>query len=288
MNKIFNKNFLALSPEQIALEINNHGYFKLESALTHEFLEQVELDSTANKFSLNINEPGGVFLNQQYYFCNLLLSSFEFYKFCTSKLILDICTSYLGDKFRLKALRYYETYGGHHMEWHTDNKTDRGIANIPGLIFIFYVSNVTDGEFQYIEGSHHWSGESAYSVYSDTEVNQRFKDKICSFKMPKGSIVIYNTFGIHRANPVSAKNFMRKSVFFQVDADFNNSEPLFINSSFISHLNKRVEMFLGFGLSSTNRPFPKTNLNALPLSSNVFRLLFKWIAYRTYRLFLKR
>jgi len=34
------------------------------------------------------------------------------------------------------------------MQWHTDNKTDKGFANIPGLIFIFYVSDVEYGQFQ--------------------------------------------------------------------------------------------------------------------------------------------
>ena len=27
-----------------------------------------------------------------------------------------------GDLFRLKALRYYENFGGQHMQWHTDNR----------------------------------------------------------------------------------------------------------------------------------------------------------------------
>ena len=30
------------------------------------------------------------------------------------------------------------------MQWHTDNKTDREFAHIPGIIFIFYVEDVED------------------------------------------------------------------------------------------------------------------------------------------------
>ena len=40
---------------------------------------------------------------------------------------------------------------------------------IYGLIFIFYTEDVNDGQFQFIEGSHTWSGKKAYSDYS---VNQ--------------------------------------------------------------------------------------------------------------------
>jgi len=71
-------------------------------------------------------------------------------------------------KCRAKALRYYETFKGHLMPWHSDNKnTLDGYINHKGLIFIYYCEDVFDGEFRYIEGSHLWSGEKEYSDYSD-------------------------------------------------------------------------------------------------------------------------
>ena len=42
--------------------------------------------------------------------------------FLNHKKVLDICSEYMGDKFRLKALRYYENFGGQSMQWHTDNR----------------------------------------------------------------------------------------------------------------------------------------------------------------------
>ena len=112
----------------------------------------IESDATKSKLNLNKNEISGVYYEKQYYLTNLLAVSKRFYDFATSKLVFDVCRNCLGDKFRLKALRYYETYGGHHMQWHTDNKTDRDFAHIPGMICIFYVSDVNEGQFQYIEG----------------------------------------------------------------------------------------------------------------------------------------
>ena len=92
------------------------------------------------KLNINQNKISGVYVEKQYYFTNLLTISKTFYDFVTSKFVLETCERYLGNSFRLKALRYYETYGGHHMQWHTDNKTDKDFThNIPGLIFIFSI-----------------------------------------------------------------------------------------------------------------------------------------------------
>ena len=44
-----------------------------------------------------------------------------------------------------------------------------------------------------------------------------YNNEIVGFKKPKGSIVIYNTHGVHRAKPSKDKSLVRKSLFFQVD-----------------------------------------------------------------------
>ena len=81
-------------------------------------------------------------------------------------------------KCRAKALRYYETFKGHLMPWHSDNKnTLDGYINHKGLIFIYYCEDVFDGEFRYIEGSHLWSGEKEYSDYSDEFIEKTVKKR---------------------------------------------------------------------------------------------------------------
>ena len=40
------------------------------------------------------------------------------------------------------------------MKWHVDNKNERKILDYKGIIFIIYLCDVNEGEFQYIEGSH--------------------------------------------------------------------------------------------------------------------------------------
>ena len=49
---------------------------------------------------------------------------------------------------------------------------------ISGIIFIFYVSDVEDGQFQYIKGSHIWSQENACNNFSDDFIEKNYKDKI--------------------------------------------------------------------------------------------------------------
>lgn len=276
---IFTNVFQEIEIDNVVNEINENGYFEFENALTSEAVSKIEKEAKT-KFDINQNKISGVYYEKQYYYTNLLTISKTFYDFVTSNFILETCKRYLGNSFRLKALRYYETYGGHHMQWHTDNKTDKGFAPIPGLIFIFYVSDVENGQFQYIKGSHTWSGKKAYSNYSDDFINKNYKDKIKNFKLSKGSLIIYNTYGIHRAEPVFKNNFTRRSVFLQVDSNIENSEPIILNTKFITEMNDKISMFLGFGKPSNYEVFPKTSLKTLPLSKSLLFNLIKYVLYR--------
>lgn len=284
--EIFSEDFLNIDTEIVSKNLEEKGYFSFPKAISDNAIRLIEKDATNLKLNLNNNEITGVHYEHQYYFTNLLTVSKTFYNFITSTFVFEVCKKYLGNRFRLKALRYYETFGGHHMQWHTDNKTDRAFAHIPGIIFIFYISDVDDGEFQYIEGSHLWSGENAYSNYDDEFIQKNYKGKIKSFKFPRGSLIIYNTYGIHRAKPVLNKKFVRKSVFFQVDTDIEKSEPIILNTKFISKINSDIEMFLGFGKPSDSlnyKVYPDTNIKSLPLSRKVLEILSKYLFYRLKR-----
>src|SRR5207253_11372341 len=102
-----------------------------------------------------------------------------------------------------------------------------------------------------------------------------------SFKMPSGSLVIYNTYGIHRAKPVKSGSFVRKSVFFQVDSEIENSEPIIVNTEFITETNNRIAMFLGFGKAARYEVFPNTNLDSLPLNKAMVFVFAKYVIHRS-------
>ena len=77
------------------------------------------------------------------------------------------------------------------------------------FFFLVYLSDVQDGEFQYIEGSHTWSGDNDHNEYTNDTIEEKYKDKIISFKKNAGGIIISNIYGIHRAKPTNDKNFVR-------------------------------------------------------------------------------
>lgn len=276
----FSRDFQNLEINNISKQIKEKGYFAFSRAINQETINKIHQDATKFKLNLNDNSIRGVYTDNQYFLTNLLSVSKKFYDFVSSQIVFDICKIYLGTKFRLKALRYYETYGKHKMQWHTDNKTDQKFSHIPGLIFIFYISDVDDGQFQYIEGSHLWSGKKAYNNFTDEYIQQNHRDRIKDFKLPSGSLIIYNTYGIHRAKPVFNKNFVRKSVFFQVDSEINNSEPIILNTEFISKVNDEIKMFFGFGNKSNYEVYPKTSINSVPLTKNILKILTKYILQR--------
>ena len=186
---------------------------------------------------------------------------------------------HIGQRLPPQSQRHYETYGGHHMQWHTDNKTDKGFAPIPGIIFIVYLEDITDGEFQYCR-SHTFSGTKSYNDYSDAWIEENCAKDIVSFKAPKGTIVIYDTYGIHRAKPVADKLFVRKSLFFQVDADCHSAEP--IRQLLIKNMDNKIAKYLGFRPAAEYRVFPYTMIENLPLK-RVALSIPKWILYRMIR-----
>ena len=263
--------------------LKDKGYFAIESFLDNETIQEIEKYTTKNRYSLNKNYQNGIYYETQYYFINLFTGSKECYDFCTSNFVIDLCKSYLGDIFRLRALRYYETMSGHNMKWHTDNKEDRKLTDFNGLIFIIYISDVYEGEFQFVEGSHKFSDKYNSPEYDNEMIESKYSNLIRSLKMPKGSLVIYDATGIHRAKPFKNNNYIRKSLYFQIDATIENSENILINTKFLKNINQDIKELLGFGKESSYSVYPKTNLNRLPINKTVFILVIKWFLYRFIR-----
>ena len=286
--KIFTDNFLNINTSEIADQIKKIGYFKYEGALSDEFIENIQKDVEKAGLSLNNNGVGGGYFTHgsQFFLTHMLASSKSFYNYCTNSRILNFCKQIFGNQFRLKALRYYENFGGQHMMWHTDNrlyeKNKKGETHTssPGIIFLAYVDDVNDGEFQYIKGSHVWSGKNTHHDYTVDYVKKNFEKDIVGFKGKKGTILIYNTWGVHRAKPTTNTDFVRKTLFFQVEKDINHSEPILLNPEFITEFNDDIKMYLGFGKKATNNIYPTTNIFTMPFNKKVANIFFRWILSR--------
>lgn len=267
MNEIFTDDFLSFGKNRIQNDLAENGYFSYKKAFNQDFIESIKKDISSHRLSLNKNRIGGVQLKSQYFNTFLLAISKSFYEYCTNNLIFKISENYLNSKnFRLKSLRYYETYGNNVMKWHTDTKTSTSFKAIKGLIFICYLSDVNDGEFQYISGSHLISQKVEKNDFTNEEIEDLFgAENIKSFKGESGTIIIYDTAGIHRAKTASRKDHFRSSLFFQVDCE-DNSEPIYINPKYLNNLNDQIQYYLGFGRNSDYVEYPQSSLEDLPLN----------------------
>ena len=284
---VFTQEFLNCDNSKIVNEIKTKGFFKFENALTQDFINNIIADVQKADLSLNKNNIAGVYFTHgnQFFLTHMLAASKNFYNYCTNLKVINFCKEIFGNLFRLKALRYYENFGGQHMQWHTDNRRydkDKGETHTtaPGIIFLAYLSDVEDGEFQYIEKSHIWSGENTHHDYTVDYVEQNFKKDVVGFKGKKGTILIYNSWGVHRAKPTNNKNFVRKTLFFQVEKDTSQSEPILLNAEFLNNLNDDVKMFLGFGKRANNDVYPNTDIYTMPLNKKTFNIFYKWILSR--------
>ena len=285
---IFTENFLKVNTSEIVKQIREIGYFKHEGALSEEFVSNINKDVKNAGLSLNNNGVGGVYFTHgnQFFLTHMLASSKSFYEYCTNSRIINFCKEIFGNQFRLKALRYYENFGGQHMMWHTDNrlyeKNKKGETHTssPGIIFLAYIDDVEDGEFQYVKGSHIWSGENTFHDYTVDHIKKNYEKDIVGFKGKKGTILIYNTWGVHRAKPTMNKNFVRKTLFFQVEKDINHSVPILLNPEYINEVNDDIKMYLGFGKKATNNIYPTTDIFTMPFNKEVSNVILRWILSR--------
>jgi len=285
---IFTEKFLNLDSKFISDEINENGFFSFDNALTNNFIDKILEDVSDSGLALNKNNIAGVYFKngKQFFLTHMLAVSKTFFDYCTSLKIFNICDNFIGNQYRLKAIRYYENFGGQKMQWHSDNRyykintltTSSGInTQTKGLIFIVYIGDVNDGEFQYIKGSHHWSKENDFNDYSAEYINKNFASDIVSFKKPKGSIVIYNAHGVHRAKPSEDKKLIRKSLFMQVDEEINMSEPMLIKTEFIEKLDDKMKIYLGFGKKTDFEMFPNTSLETMPMNKKTLSKILSWL-----------
>ena len=267
---IFNKKFLEIDKVSIIDNVNKNGFFFFEEALNQKFVQKIEEELSNKDFGLNVNTTNPVYTKAQYFFSNAMTASKEYFNLITSEKIFSIAKTKYNKDFRLKAQRYYETKYGNYMPWHADNVDNNGVLHKnDGLIMIIYINDVFDGEFQLIEGSNLKIEENKRDVnyIADKYVEENYKDNIKSFKGKSGSIIIYDTWHFHRAKPIKDKNFVRKSIFLQIDNSDRNAEKLLLTPDFFNEEKfKNIELlkFLGFGNVSDFASIPAGTIKNLP------------------------
>jgi hypothetical protein len=273
----FNPNFIDSDSDTIVSEVQEKGYFVCEGALKENSISEIINNIDFDKILINENDAGAVTALNNKYLTHCLACSEEVYKIITSKMVLDICDKYFSRKYRLVNHRVYETRRSQHMPWHTDNNTQSGAEfngkhSMRGLLFLFYLSDVTKNAFQFIEGSHKIASNYSNKVYlSESYVNDTYLEEVVTFKMKKGSLFVCDTHGLHRAEPFKDGNYKRTTLLFQVDEvgeeDLGHGEKNLLNTAYLNNLTPRIMDYLGFGYNCSYPAFPNSSSQTLPLKS---------------------
>jgi Phytanoyl-CoA dioxygenase (PhyH) len=276
---MFNPDFVNFSTSEIVNDLKIKGYFAFEQAITPQYVEDLLQEINFNQLLLNNNDVGVVTAQDIKFFTHCLAGSKKTYDVITSRQVLDVCKEYFTDDYKLTNHRVYQTSQNSHMPWHTDNNRQIGRQlsekhNMPGLLFLFYLSDVEKNAFQYIKDSHKWSRKYSHEIYlSDSYIDNTYSKDILTFPMRKGSLILCDIHGIHRAEPFQDKTYNRTTLLFQVDQvgseNVGHGEKNLVNTEYLDNLTPEVMDYLGFGFKRDYPAFPNTSIATMKLQDIV-------------------
>lgn len=272
---MFNPNFNKIDSNYIIEEIRSKGYFAFENVLNEDLINQLLEKIDFDKILVNTNNAGVVSAQNIKYLTHCLAYSQEVYDIITDCKVLEICKNYFRQKFKLINHRVYQCSKHQYMPWHTDNNKQQGDNFsgkhvMPGLLFLFYLSDVTKNAFQFVENSHKYSVKFNNERYLENGFVQRcYANDIKTFKLKKGSLILCDTHGIHRAEPYEDRKYKRTTLLFQVDEvgedNEGHGEENIINTEYLKNLTPELMDYLGFGFKRRYPAFPSTSIATLPL-----------------------
>ena len=274
---MYSSQFLDTENEIILEEIKNKGIYTCEAAITAAFTNRLLNNINFKNILLNENDTGVVTLNDHKFLSHCLATSEEVYKIITSDKVLEICDKYFTKKYRLVNHRVYQTNKKQHLPWHSDNNKHSGTEydgkhSMPGLLFMFYLTDVSQNAFQFIEGSHKVSKNYTDQRFLSTKyVEDNYSKDVRTFKMSKGSFLLCDTHGLHRAEPFNDERYSRTTLLFQVDEVGDDLEPHgeknLLNAAYLKNLSPQLMQYLGFGYDKSYPAFPNSSLGTLPFST---------------------
>ncbi|MFW6296538.1 MAG: phytanoyl-CoA dioxygenase [Halothece sp.] len=275
---MYNDSFQRLSADSIAKSVKSDGFFLSENALSSDYIDSLLQEVNFNQMLVNTNDVGTVLAHHQRFLTHCLAKSKAIYNIVTSPQILAICKAYFDDVYKLTNHRIYQTRYISHMPWHTDN--NRQIGNqltskhsMPGLLFLFYLSDVTQNPFQLVENSQHWSHNYDEIYFNDEFIQRNYGNQILTFPLSKGTLMICNIHTVHRAKPFCDRNYTRTTLLFQVDQvgshNLGHGEKNLINTEFIDQLTPELMTYLGFGFRTDYPAFPDSSVATMALEDIV-------------------
>jgi ectoine hydroxylase-related dioxygenase (phytanoyl-CoA dioxygenase family) len=263
-----------LTVEKALKEIEDKGFVEIQNMYSDELLDSVSqtIERPLNTMTVN-GRKGYVQQGNIRFLQNTLSWGRPIIDMYTNPQIIDVCDRYAGSPVHLSNFRIYRTLPskskGNVMNWHLDNKTDvydfdkeqfitKVVPMDKGIIMIMYLSDVEDGGFQIVEGSHKWVVNEAQETWDHEE--EKFKDQVITFNNKKrGTMIIYDYRCIHRAKPYH-KGKIRTSLFAQFSPDWMPvGEPILLNVRDLVGLTEQQMRVLNFGKSPSTENWPIGN-----------------------------
>jgi len=255
------------------LQAQGHCY--QTDVLSETTVDQLMSEVDFDRIMVNHNTVGTVTSGTQRFFSHCLTSSKLAYDIITAPSVLDICDRYFTKPYQVTHQRFCQTRDTFHMPWHTDNnlvenKKLSGKYEMPGLLFLFYLSDENVSPFQYLAGSHEWSSNHSNEIFlSDRWIKKHHEDKVLTYKMAKGSLMVCDVHGIHRAVPFKKRNHNRTTLLFQVNQQderyVGHGEQNLVNTAFIDQPSEKLLSYLGFGVHRDYAVFPNTSVDTMTL-----------------------
>lgn len=262
---MFNREFLELPAAAIAADLRTRGYVAVERALDADAADAILRDVDDLRFEINRNAAPNVVSGAQTYATHIFARSKTAFDIVIHERVTSVLRAALGDQFRMVGKRVYETRSDHYMQFHSDvEKPCVDPAQIDAVVFIFYLNDVAQGEWEIVEGSHLWGERTVGSRAHDAALLARPDVTVKGLAMPKGSMVIYNGRLLHRARRFKDPDYRRRSFFFQTNRSAKSSEPILVDVGFIpADISDDARMLLGFGKPGQIASFPCSSVETL-------------------------
>lgn len=266
--RIFTERFDDITAATIAAEIRENGIFACEGAVTDEAVDAILGETGGLDFKLNRNGISPAVYRDQTFLNQFMAVSQTAFNLVTSERITSLLRATLGAKFKMVGKRLYETRHGNYMYFHSDIESDpKDVSQVDGLGLILYLTDVEEGAFEVVEGSHRWGNKHLGSWPEDKRLIAT--ERIKPFKMRRGSYVIYNGRLLHRAAPIVSPEVRRTSLHFQVNRGGKIGEPILVNIGWLGNLSEDAKMMLGFGEpNAVARDWPQTTPADLPAAEH--------------------
>ena len=247
-----------IDEKQLVAQLDQDGVVVIPNLLNHEQLRGMQKAFEIVLRRMRWNDFDGYEQTEplRHMVQNVLMLDQGFVDFALHPVVKDVLHEYIGTNFQLveakgwKSLPTHEDFHG----WHGDAWYDQELVHfIPREVKLaLYLTDVTNGAFNYIRGSHR---KQTPRPVGNSEVQNVPRSEIVEVPGPAGTAFMFDTSGIHRqAIPVLQPrhaifyNYHDPSVPLQrEDVEYYRYHPLILNAAYLGGLAEDDERILGFG-----------------------------------------